>query len=120
MGIRNRAHGRAVATDLCLWQAVFLLLLPSVLSYSLQLLKAAPSQLLYTLPLRRDHNFHTTLPSVRGGTTYIDYKRHNKHDQDELQLGVWDVTQEDLLKLQRKKSRKKGDLEAFSSVQSKK
>lgn len=52
-------------------------------------------------PLERI-SFQTTPLCTCNDITYIYNKRHNKHDQEKLQLGVWDVTQEDLLKLQRK------------------
>lgn len=73
---------------------------PSTLPQPLQ---GCPQPVPVHTPMRVYCNFQTSPPSTCRGTTYIDYERHNKHHQDELQLRVWDVTQEDLLKLQRRK-----------------
>ena len=103
-GIRNRDHGKAVVTYLCIHDNKYICFhspppCPSHFNYS----RLPQASSCTRSPLGGDHNFQTTPPSAYRGITYINYKRHNKHDQDKLQLGVWDVTQEDLLKLQRRK-----------------
>jgi len=104
VGIQNRDHCRAVVTYLCIHDNKDICFhspppRPSHFNYS----RLPQASFCTCFPLRGDHDFQTTPPSACRGITYIDYERHNKHDQDELQLGVWDVTQEDLLKLQRRK-----------------
>lgn len=102
VGIRNRNHGRALVTDLCIHDNKCICFhsspaCPWHFNYT------APSQCLYILLIwGTHHNSQTTPPCACRGITYIDYKRHDKHDQDELQLAVWYITQENLMKLQEK------------------